>query len=85
MPIPASKRWRSGGENTSSRTDRQPDTSCHPPPPDLGEPGYIDLGQTVTGNICYEIASDDASTLLLSGLVAVGGSVAERQVRFALR
>jgi hypothetical protein len=44
---------------------------CTPPPVDLSAVGQVLSGQTETGNLCYEIASDDASTLLLSGTAFV--------------
>jgi hypothetical protein len=44
----------------------KPDT-CVPPTLDLGSIGTINPGQTVTGNICFTIASTDATTLLLRG------------------
>lgn len=40
--------------------------SCTPPQPDLGDVGQVVTGQAVTGNLCYEIASNDASTLFLT-------------------
>jgi hypothetical protein len=44
----------------------KPDT-CVPPPLDLGSIGTVDTGQTETGNLCFTIASTDASVLLLRG------------------
>jgi hypothetical protein len=41
--------------------------TCVPPPLDLGSIGTVDLGQTETGNLCFTIASTDATTLLLQG------------------
>ena len=41
--------------------------------PGLGAAGQISSGQTVSGTLCYEIASDDASSLRLSGVAPVGG------------
>jgi hypothetical protein len=43
----------------------------------------IPSGQTVTGNLCFEIATSDASSLLLSGWAAADAS--QREVWFALR
>ena len=41
---------------------------CTPPPLDLGSDFTpVSSGQTVTGNLCFEIASDDAASLLLQG------------------
>lgn len=50
---------------------------CSPPPLDLESIGIVSSGQGGTGNLCYEIASNDAGTLLLTGdsdATAVGGS-----------
>lgn len=44
---------------------------CTPPPLDLGSVGDVTSGQTETGNLCYEIASKDASTLLLLGTTEI--------------
>ena len=42
--------------------------SCQPPPLDLGSDFTpVISGQTVTGNLCFEIASKDAASLLLQG------------------
>jgi len=59
-----------------------PDWQCTPPSPDLGAVGDIYSGQSATGNLCYEIASNDASTLLLSALGTNGQ--ADQTVWFAL-
>jgi len=59
--------------------------SCTPPPLDLSavtDPVYP--GQTVTGNLCFEIASSDASTLLLFG-TATTPADSYKTVYFALR
>jgi hypothetical protein len=57
--------------------------TCTPPSPDLAYGDeYVFSGQSITGNLCYEIASNDASTLLLVGDALVGGS--ERGVWFAI-
>jgi hypothetical protein len=42
--------------------------ACVPPPLDLGSIGTVNPGQTETGNLCFTIASTDASVLLLSAL-----------------
>src|SRR5262249_41540216 len=88
-PDPAGFFWYAGADQMEAEGPRnglyEPDTSCHPPPPDLGYPSWLDLGQTVTGNICYEIASDGARSVLLTGVAAVGDFLAERRVWFALR
>jgi hypothetical protein len=58
---------------------------CTPPPLDLSvvpDPTYP--GQTVTGNLCFEIASSDASTLLLYG-TATTPADSFKTVYFALR
>lgn len=46
-----------------------PPDSCQPPQPDLGAMTQVPSGQTVTGDLCYEIPSADASTLALLGWV----------------
>jgi hypothetical protein len=61
-----------------------PPDFCEPPQPDADSGGQLVKGQTVTGNLCYEIASDDASTLRLMG-VASGPSSPQYLVWFALR
>jgi hypothetical protein len=43
------------------------DASCETPLLDLRSVRYINSGQTVTGDICYEIASHDAATLRMQG------------------
>lgn len=43
------------------------DYQCATPAPDLGVAGQVFSGQTETGNLCFLIASNDASTLLLNG------------------
>jgi hypothetical protein len=41
---------------------------CQPPPLDLASDFTpVASGQTVTGNLCFEIASKDAASLLLQG------------------
>jgi hypothetical protein len=53
---------------------------CTPPPLDLNADfTAVSSGQTVTGNLCFEIASDDAARLLLQGQGMAGA------VWFALR
>jgi hypothetical protein len=54
--------WAEGRSYTISPPD-----GCKPPQPDLGSAGHLSSGQSTTGNLCYEIRSEDASTLLLSG------------------
>lgn len=61
-----------------------PPDFCEPPQPDADSGGQLAKGQTVTGNLCYEIASDDASTLRLLGL-ATGTGRTQYLVWFALR
>jgi hypothetical protein len=59
--------------------------ACTPPPLDLSavlDP--VDSGQTVTGNLCFEIASGDASTLKLFGTVTTPDD-SYRFAYFALR
>lgn len=55
--------------------------SCTPPPIDLRSIGQFFYGEAVAGNLCYEIASSDANSLLLGGPALHGG----RTVWFALR
>lgn len=61
-----------------------PPDFCEPPQPDADSGGQLVTGQTVTGNLCYEIASGDASTLRLMG-VASGPGSPQYLVWFALR
>jgi hypothetical protein len=56
---------------------------CEPPSPDLTSVGPVYSGQTETGNLCYEIASNDAGTLLLTAEGMAGD--AEIPVWFSLR
>ena len=56
--------------------------ACEPPPPDLGTVGLVTSGTSVTGNLCYEIATKDAATLMLTGFAPTGTS--PRPVWFAL-
>jgi hypothetical protein len=59
--------------------------ACTPPPLDLGEVLEASTsGQTVTGNLCFEIASSDASTLMLFGTVTTPDDY-YKTVFFALR
>jgi hypothetical protein len=60
-----------------------PPDSCQPPQPDIGSAGRLSSGESTTGNLCYEIHSKDAGTLMLSGQ-AMKGKVL-RTVWFALR
>jgi hypothetical protein len=58
----------------------------HSPPPDLASFGQVSPGHDETGNLCYQIASKDAATLLLgasSFASSFGG--APQTVWFALR
>lgn len=55
---------------------------CVPPPPDLDLVGDVFSGQTVTGDLCYEIASNDADSLMLQTYQSGGGG---RTIWFALR
>jgi hypothetical protein len=48
--------------------------ACEPPQPDLGTVGLVTSGTSVTGNICYEIATKDAATLMLTGFAPTGTS-----------
>jgi hypothetical protein len=61
-----------------------PPDFCDPPQPDADSGGQLVKGQTVTGNLCYEIASDDARTLRLGGF-ALGAGSPQYLVWFALR
>lgn len=56
--------------------------ACEPPQPDLGTVGEVSSGTSVTGNLCYEIATSDAATLMLTGFAPTGTS--PRPVWFAL-
>lgn len=49
-----------------------PDDQCTPPPLDLGSVGEVTTGQSATGNLCLEITSSDAPTLMLGGYVTMG-------------
>ena len=47
---------------------------CQPPPLDLNSDFTpVSSGQTVTGNLCFEIASNDAASLHLQGRGVDGG------------
>jgi hypothetical protein len=49
---------------------------CTPPPLDLNSDFTPVLsGQTVTGNLCFEIASNDAATLMLTAYGSAGLAV----------
>lgn len=61
-----------------------PPDFCEPPQPDADSGGQFSVGQTVRGNLCYEIGSGDASTLLLLG-TANSPSSPGYLVWFALR
>jgi hypothetical protein len=73
------------GLHTEGQGNAEYDTfGCEPPPLDLSS--YftpVFSGQTVTGNLCFEIASNDAASLLLTGEGMAGD--AELPVWFALR
>jgi hypothetical protein len=62
--------------------------TCTPPQP-LGSIDPVLAGQTDAGNVCFEIASDDANSLLLTGFAATGARTAHypfrRPVWFALQ
>ena len=62
--------------------------TCTPPQP-VGSIDPLLSGRTDSGNLCYEIASDDATSLLLTGFAATGARTAHypftRPVWFALR
>lgn len=60
-----------------------PQLGCVSPPPDLYLVGDVFSGQTVTGDLCYEIASNDADSLMLSTHLERGGG--GRPLWFALR
>jgi hypothetical protein len=60
-----------------------PPDGCEPPQPDLGSAGRLSSGQSASGNLCYEISSKDARTLVLSGQAKRGRT--RRTVWFALR
>lgn len=61
---------------------KYPPDACEPPQPDLGKVQQVSSGTTVTGNLCYEIATNDAPTLMLTGFVETGTN--DRPVWFAL-
>jgi hypothetical protein len=61
-----------------------PPDYCQPPQPAAHSGGNLSMGQTVTGSLCYEISSDDASSLRLMG-VASSPSGPQYLVWFALR
>jgi hypothetical protein len=56
--------------------------ACKPPQPDLGDMGPVSSGITVTGNLCYQIGTSDAPTLMLTGFAPTGTN--PRPVWFAL-
>jgi len=56
--------------------------ACEPPQPDLGTVGQVSSGTSVTGNLCYEIATNDAATFMLTGFVETGAN--DRLVWLAL-
>lgn len=61
---------------------------CQPPPLDLNSDFTpVFSGQTVTGNLCFEIASDDAATLLLTvqGSPGPSGSPSADSVEVVVR
>lgn len=60
-----------------------PPDDCEPPQPDLGSALRLSAGQSATGNLCYEIHSNDAGTLLLSGQAKRGKT--RKTVWFGLR
>jgi hypothetical protein len=62
------------------------DGACVPPSPDIGNNSGVNVfsGQTVSGNLCFEVAENDASTLLLGvNYVRIGPT--DQTVWFALR
>jgi hypothetical protein len=63
-------------ENTPGGTTSQvrgyPEQTCQAPPLDLNSPSaQVQPGQAETGNLCFEIGSQDASTTLLYALSGV--------------
>jgi hypothetical protein len=62
-----------------------PPDFCEPPQPDADSGGSAVKGQTVTGNLCYEISTDDASTLKLLGVARSRAGLPRYLVWFALR
>jgi len=62
-----------------------PPDFCEPPLPDADSGGSAVKGQTVTGNLCYEISTDDASTLKLLGVARSQIGRPQFLVWFALR
>jgi hypothetical protein len=71
--------WAEGADRVSYKPE-----SCVPPPLDLGSIGTVDSGQTVTGNLCFTIASTDAGTIELGG-TTLGFKGLTFPVWFALR
>jgi hypothetical protein len=69
------------GQQMQGSFEYTPD-ACEPPQPDLGTVGQVSSGSTVTGNLCYEIATNDAATLMLTGFAPTGTN--PRPVWFAL-
>ena len=68
--------WTAGAGNAGYNV-----YGCQPPPLDLNSDFTpVSSGQTVTGNLCFEIASNDAATLLLGAYGTTG-----QAVWFALR
>lgn len=71
---------------TEGRDAYRADYNCEAPPIDLGSvSSHVASGESVTGYVCYEIASSDASILLLRPSVFVRKNGLEyRTVLFAL-
>jgi hypothetical protein len=63
--------WTAGAGNAGYNV-----YGCQPPPLDLNSDFTpVFSGQTVTGNLCFEIASNDAGTLLLGAYGTTGQAV----------
>jgi hypothetical protein len=59
-----------GAHNASYRYE-----ACVPPSPDIDGSGSLFSGQSATGNLCYEIAQNDADSVMLTGYSEASGNV----------
>ena len=60
---------------------------CTAPSPDLTDAATVNSGQTETGNLCFVIATNDASKLMLTATSEVNNSnsSSDETLWFALR
>ena len=72
--------WAEGVNSVPYKPD-----ACVPPPLDFGSIGTVDPGQSVTGYLCFTIASTDAATLLLQTLAVENPKIGALPVWLALR